>query len=83
MVAPDEVQPVIKLGASKVQQSCQRFRASCRPLINKPPPFNKGYNRDPNIKALKRREFINHGSTLGCRPGGLRVNVKKSGQWSH
>ena len=34
-------------------------------MINKPPPHNMGYNRDPDIKALKRRGFINHGSTLG------------------
>ena len=33
-------------------------------MINKPPPLNRDYNRDPNIKALKRRGFINHGSTL-------------------
>ena len=33
-------------------------------MINKPPPFNRDYNRDPNIKALKGRGFINHGSTL-------------------
>ena len=32
-------------------------------LINKPPPLNRD-NRDPNIKALKGRGFINHGSTL-------------------
>ena len=35
-------------------------------LIN---PFfnNRDYNTDPNIEALKRRGFINHGSTSGCR----------------
>ena len=33
-------------------------------MINEPPPLNREYNRDPNIKALKRRGFINHGSTL-------------------
>ena len=26
--------------------------------------FNRGYNRDPNIQALKRMGFINHGSAL-------------------
>ena len=36
----------------------------CRPLINKPLPLTGGYSRDPNIKALKRSGFINHGSTL-------------------
>ena len=34
-----------------------------RPLINKPPPLSRDYNRDPYIKALKRRGFIDHGST--------------------
>ena len=33
-------------------------------MINKPPPLNRDYDRDPNIKALKRRGFLNHGSTL-------------------
>ena len=32
--------------------------------MNKPPPLNMDYKRDPNIWALKRRGFINHGSTL-------------------
>ena len=36
-------------------------------MITKPPPLNGDYNRDPNIKALKRRGFINHGSTLGFK----------------
>ena len=39
----------------------------CRPMINKPPPLNGDYDRDPNIKALKGRGFINHGSTLLIR----------------
>ena len=30
-------------------------------------PLNRDYNRGPNIMALKRRGFINHGSTLGSR----------------
>ena len=34
------------------------------PVINEPPPFNRDYNRDPNIQALKRRGFVHHGSTL-------------------
>ena len=29
-----------------------------------PKPNIIGYNRDPNIEALKRRGFINHGPTL-------------------
>ena len=32
-------------------------------MINKPPPLKRDYSRDPYIKALKRRGFINHGST--------------------
>ena len=27
----------------------------CRPLIYKHPPQNRDYNRDPNIKTLRRR----------------------------
>ena len=38
----------------------------CRPLINKPPPLNRDYKRDPKLlRPFKRRGFINHGSTLG------------------
>ena len=35
-----------------------------RPLINKLPPPNRDYNRNPNIKALKRWGFISQGSSL-------------------
>ena len=35
--------------------------------MNKPPPLNRAYYRDLNIKAFKRRGFINHRSTLGLR----------------
>ena len=46
-------------------------------MINNPPPLNRDYSRDPNIKALKRRGFINHGSTLVWNLGqkclGLRL----------
>ena len=38
-------------------------------MINKTPPLNRDYNRDPNMKALKRRGFINHGSTLSGLQG--------------
>ena len=34
---------------------------SCRPLINKPPPLNRNYNRDTNMKALQRRGFDQSG----------------------
>ena len=34
------------------------------PLMNTPPPLNKDYSRGSNIKALNRRGFIHHGSTL-------------------
>ena len=33
-----------------------------RPVINNPRPSYRDYNRDPSIKAFKRRGFINHGS---------------------
>ena len=36
----------------------------CRPMINKPPPLNRDQNRDPNMKALKRKGFMNQGSIL-------------------
>ena len=32
--------------------------------MNKPPPLDRDYNRDPKNKALKRREFVNHEFTL-------------------
>ena len=42
------------------------------PLINKPFALNRDYNKDRNIQALKRRGFLNHGSTL-LRTQGSRV----------
>ena len=33
-------------------------------MISKTPLLNRDYHRDPNMKALKRRGFIKHGSTL-------------------
>ena len=35
-----------------------------RPLINKHPPLNRDCHRGPDLKALKRSGFMNHGSTL-------------------
>ena len=55
------------------------FRVKSRPLISKPPPLNREHNRDPNIKALKRRGFINHGSTLGCIFLILRIRCRVVG----
>ena len=43
---------------------CDKRHCYPRPLINKPPPPNRDYIRDPNIKALKRKGFINHGFTV-------------------
>ena len=44
-----------------------------RPVINKPSPLQRDYNGDPNMKALKRRGFLNHGSTsISLTPGNLR-----------
>ena len=34
------------------------------PLINRSPPLHRDCNRDPSIKALKRRGCITQGSTL-------------------
>ena len=42
-------------------------------MIDKPPPLNRDYNRDPNIQALKRRGFINQGSTLALSMGNKTV----------
>ena len=39
-----------------------------KPVINKPPSLNRDYNRDPNIRALQRRGFMNHGSPLAPKP---------------
>ena len=33
-------------------------------MINKPPPPSRDYDKHPNIKAFKRRGFMNPGSTL-------------------
>ena len=33
-------------------------------MINESLPFNRDYKRDLNIKALRRKGFINQGSTL-------------------
>ena len=40
-------------------------------MTNNPPPLHRDYDRDPNIKALKRKGFINHGSTLGLQVPGF------------
>ena len=53
-VDPSLINPLSSIGLG--------FRS--RPLMNKPPPHNRDYSRDPHIKALKRKRFINHGSTL-------------------
>ena len=34
------------------------------PLLINPLLLNEEYNRDPSLKALKRRVFLNQGSTL-------------------
>ena len=36
-------------------------------MNNKPPPLDRDYKRNPNIKALKRKGFITQGSTLGLK----------------
>ena len=42
-----------------------------------PFPLDWAYNRDPTIKAFKRRGFINHGSTL---PSKLRIALIRAYQ---
>ena len=46
------------------------------PLINKPFALHRDYNKDRNIQALKRRGFLNHGSTLITQ----NTRVKGSGR---
>ena len=36
----------------------------CGLEFNTPPPLHRDYDRDPNIEALERRGFVNHGSPL-------------------
>ena len=46
--------------------------------MNKPPLLNRDCNRDPNIQALKRRGFINHGSAFciwGCVVCGCKNDI--------
>ena len=51
-------------------------------MIHKPPPHNRDDNRDPNIKALKRKGFINHGSTLIGNVGMSKLYACRE-QFSH
>ena len=52
-----------------------RFQeTSCRPLVNKPPPIDRDYDRDPNIKALKRRRLIRVLHWQICRTVGVDAN---------
>ena len=55
----------------------------CRPLIDRPPPLNSDYNRDTSIKALERRWFINHGSTLGFRKETTAASAMAGSSSSH
>ena len=49
--------------------------------MNKPPPLNKDYHRDPNSKALKRKGFINHGSTLHNKLQFICLHTKLEGKY--
>ena len=40
-------------------------------MINEPPTLYRDYSRDPNIKALRRRGFTNHGSGFEGRGANL------------
>ena len=42
----------------------ERNNGSPNPLINNHLPLFRDYDWDPDIKALKRRGFVNHGSTV-------------------
>ena len=52
------------LGTKTPTLKLQTLTLDPRPLITKSTPLNRDYSRDPNIKALIRRGFTNHGSTL-------------------
>ena len=57
----------METGTIELMAKGSKPKPYCRPLINKPAALDRDYNRDPNIKALKRRGSINHGSTFGFR----------------
>ena len=57
-------------------------RSNVDPLINKPPPLNGDYNKDPNIKALTRRGCINYGPTLPVAFGREGIFVVQPGRRS-
>ena len=46
--------------------------------ITKPPPLNRDYNRNADIKALKKRVFINQGTTLPFGIWDLRLRACSS-----
>ena len=52
-------------------------------MMNKLLPFERGYNRDPNIKAFERTGFINHGSTSGFRVFGVGLYTSYLGYDGH
>ena len=54
-------------GFRKFIQGCRLAWGRVSSAAN-PPPLNRGYNRDPTIKALKSSRFIYSGSTLGGLP---------------
>ena len=58
---PPEKPPSARL--DKPADNLPLHTAYGRPLIKKPPPLNGHHNGDPGIQALKRRGFMNHGST--------------------
>ena len=42
----------MEIGIIELRAKGPKPEPSCRPLINKPPPLNRDYNRDPNIKPV-------------------------------
>ena len=61
------------VGSGRLLEVCTRFAVYCRPMMNNPPPLNRDYKRDPNSKALRKKGFINHGSTLGFKVQGSSI----------
>ena len=47
-----------------MMSACHLLLRRLSAVITKTPPLKRDDTRDPNVKAPKRREFINQGSTL-------------------
>ena len=74
LLSPEEARfldPASTFYIPTVRDHVPLIKSTRRVLINEPPPLNRDYDRDPNIQALQRRGFIDHGSTLVVLDSGL------------